>query len=120
MKTFLLFFCLLFSFSSLAMEPDFHPLVALGHRFGEEDLNDNNEFYASFKVTLLGQKLNSTFNELNFLTPGINLQGDGKLALSLSPISITMLNSLTFGLDLFLKEDNVNGGNWGVFIGIRF
>lgn len=100
-------------------EFDPKPMVVVGHRFGNSELNGNGAFYVSAKMNLF-QKEVKDFKTLNFMSLGLNYQDDKKWAMSVSPISISSLSGMTFGVDYIPKTKEVNGDVFGVFIGIKF
>ena len=51
---------------------------------------------------------------------GLNYQDDQKWSASITPISISSLTGMTFGLDYIPKAKNVDGDVFGVFIAIKF
>lgn len=110
----------LFSLSSLAMDLTFKPGIAGGFRSGKESLNDNPVAYAGVKFHLLSHEIDGGFKSLNFLGAGLNYQSDNKFSFSVSPISVSTFTGMTIGLDLFIKEKDVKGGNVGLFIGYTF
>lgn len=118
-KILLLSFSLLFSFCATAMELTFTPNLSLGFRGGKESLNDNAVGYVGAKGFLLKHEL-SGFKQLNILGPGLNFQTDGKFSLSVSPFAISSLSGMTIGVDVFVKEEDVKGGNVGLFLGCSF
>lgn len=98
---------------------ELNPLVAVGHRFGNSELNGDSAFYVSAKMTTFVFEV-ETFKYINLLSPGINFQDDGKWALSVSPISISSMSGLTFGLDYIPKTKNVKGSEYGLFVALKF
>lgn len=122
MKNILLILLTLFSLQGLAAELqlEIKPILAGGLRFGKEDINDESALYVSGKITTMKLYLPSNYVDLNFLSPGLNYQSDGNLALAISPISVTSQAGLTIGLDLIMEDKDVDGGAAGVFLGYRF
>jgi hypothetical protein len=102
-----------------AVDIDVSPLVAAGHRFGNDDLNGDGAFYGSFKLTTMSMEVGD-FKQINFLSLGINYQDDKKWAASISPLSLTSLSGMTLGFDYIPKTNNVNGDILGVWIGYKF
>lgn len=119
MKKLLLVVISLLSFSVSSMELAIEPHIAAGIRGGDESLNDGVAGYVSGKLSFIKQEVDN-FNELNFMALGVNYQSDGKFALAVSPLSFSSLSGLTIGVDYILKEDDVKGGNYGLFIGMKF
>lgn len=123
MKNLLLLLALImvatYAFKADALEFEPNPMLAAGHRFGDQSLNGNGAFYVSAKMTTLAHEIDD-FKTLNFMSLGLNYQSDRKWAASISPISISSLSGMTFGLDYIPKTKNVNGDVIGAFIAIKF
>lgn len=107
-----------YAFKSDAMELEAKPILSLGHRFGDQELNGDGAFYVSAKMTTLTHEI-ADFKTLNFMALGINYQDDRKWAASISPISISTLSGLTVGVDYIPKTKNVDGDILGIFLGIK-
>lgn len=110
---------LVFISSSHSFELEANPMVSIGHRFGNEDLNGKSAMYVSLKFTTLNKEL-SRSRKLHLGAVGLNYQDDKKWAYSISPISVSSDSGLTFGVDYIPTSNNVNGGKFGAFIGFTF
>jgi len=102
-----------------ALELDVTPMVAAGHRFGNDDLNGDGAFFGSFKLTTMSVEVGD-FKHVNFMALGVNYQDDKKWAASVSPISLTSLSGMTIGFDYIPKTNNVNGDTLGIWFGYKF
>lgn len=119
MKKFLMIILMALSTSAFAIDTEAMPIVSVGHRFGDGNLNNTGATYASLKLNLLKHDL-ADFRTLNLMSLGVSYQDDKKWALSVSPISVSSMTGLTFGVDLMLKEKDVKGGTFGLSIGYKF
>lgn len=119
MKMILVLVSLMVSISSIAIETEIQPIVSFGKRFGEGNTNNQGATYASFKMNLFKSDL-ANFRTLNMMSLGLNYQDDKKWALSISPVSVSSMTGLTFGVDLMKTETDVKGGTVGLFIGYKF
>ena len=113
-----LILCLFIS-QSFAMEMTLNPQLGIGFRGGKDKVSDGSVGYATAKVAFFEHEVKD-FNQLNFLSLGLNYQTDGEWAASVSPISFSTLSGATVGVDYILEEDGVKGGKVGVFFGITF
>lgn len=91
--------------------------VGAGVRFGNEASADRAEAgYALAKANLL--RLGS-YNYLSIASPGIGVQTDGRFHFNIAPVSYSLNNGFTFGVDLIFPK-NSEQNIFGVFVGFEF
>jgi hypothetical protein len=57
-------------------------------------------------------------NQLSLLALGVNLQTDGYISPSISPVSVLSKDGFTFSVDVYPKTGNSSGGGVGISMGI--
>jgi hypothetical protein len=119
MKTIFTLIFLTIETNVLALDTEVMPILAVGHRMGNGNINNKGATYASAKLNLVKSDL-ADFRTLNLMSLGVNYQDDKKWVLSVSPISVTSMTGLTVGVDLMMTEKNVNGGTVGLFLAYKF
>ncbi len=93
------------------------PVVSIGARFGQKDINENSAFVGGVKLEFLS--IGDDY-QVSFLSPGIHFQSDSTLAPLISPISITTRTGINFGIDVYPINSNQYGGILGFSFGFKF